>query len=125
MQRTNLLYYIISILFLIGILGAGNLVLDEIRTGNGCPKFGVIPACIIILICFIIPFIAHLLKKWNLLYFFFTGLAFIIALVASIMQLTGKGKCPELDNGTPMCYLSLLIFTSLIILKVIHLKNKN
>ncbi len=123
MKRTNLIYYLISFLFIIGIIGAGELVIDEIKTGNGCPKFGVIPACAIILICFIIPFIAHFKKKWNRLYFFFTGLAFSIALIASIMQLIGSGKCPKLDNGIPMCYLSLLIFSKLILLKIIYLEK--
>jgi hypothetical protein len=123
MKRTNLIYYLISTLFIIGIIGAGGLVLDEIETGNGCPKLGVIPACVIILICFIIPFIAHLRKKLYQMYFFFTGLAFSIALIASIMQLIGNGKCPKLDNGIPMCYLSLMIFFKLIVLKIIHLKK--
>jgi hypothetical protein len=66
----------------------------------------------------------HIANKWNLIYFVGTGLAFIIAFIASIMQFTGTAKCPETSNGTPMCYYSLLIFFTLISLKIIYLKNK-
>ena len=116
---------IINVFFVIGIFGAGSLVIKEFTTGNGCPKFGAVPACLIILICFILPFISHLLKKWNLIYFLFTGIATLIALVASVMQFIGNAECPKSDSGIPMCYLSLLIFTSLITLKKIQLDYVN
>ncbi|MEP2278601.1 hypothetical protein [Maribacter sp.] len=125
-MRTNTnLYWIINILFLIGLFGAGSLVITEFTIGNGCPKFGAVPACLIILICFILPFVSHLFKKWNLIYFIFTAIAALIALVASIMQLVDKAECPKTDSGIPMCYISLLIFTSLIILKKIQLQYPN
>lgn len=117
MKSTKILFWVINLLFVIGIFGAGSLILTEIRTGDGCPKLGVVPACAIILVCFILPFISHILKKWNLIYFLFTGLAALIALVATVMQFMGNAECPKTDSGIPMCYLSLLIFTTLIILK--------
>ena len=88
MKPTKAIYWIIVLLFIVGIIGAGGLVLTEIKTGNGCPKFGVVPACVIVLICFILPLFSHVLKKWNIIYFIFTGLAALIALIASIMQLS-------------------------------------
>ena len=95
------------------------LVVEEIKTGDGCPKLVGIPMCLVVLICFAVPLIAHLSKKkLNLVYFFFTGAALTIAVVASIMQFMNYGECPKLDNGTPMCYLSFLIFLLLIILKI-------
>jgi len=123
MKSNKILFWIISLLFIIGILGAGGLVLAEIQTGDGCPKFGPVPACLIILICFILPFISHITQKWNSIYFIFTSIAAIIALVASIMQSIGKAECPKTGTGVPMCYLSLLIFSTLIILKKIQLKT--
>ncbi len=110
---------LLIIFFIAGIIGAGELVLDEIQTGNGCPKIWVIPACVIILVCFLVPFVAHLKNKWNKLYFLFTGLAFVIAIIASVMQFSGNGECPKTDGGIPMCYLSLLVFSLLIGLKII------
>lgn len=124
MDTKKILSIAIITLLLIGIWGAGGLVLDEIRTGHGCPKIWIIPACAIVLICFLIPFVAHILNKWNRWYFMFTGLAVSIASVASIMQFTGNGECPKLDNGTPMCYLSFLIFSAVIGLKIILLNKQ-
>jgi len=125
MKPTKVIYWIIVLLFIVGIIGAGGLVLTEIKTGNGCPKFGVVPACVIVLICFILPLFSHVLKKWNIIYFIFTGLAALIALIASIMQLMGAAECPKTSTAIPMCYLSLLIFTLLIILKKTHLNYVN
>ena len=125
MRPTKILYWVIILLLIIGIFGAGGLVLAEIKTGDGCPKFGVVPACLIILICFIVPLIVHLLNKFDSLYFIFTGIAALIALIASIMQLTDNAECPKTDGGIPMCYLSLLIFSTLIILKKIQLNHSN
>ena len=110
---------LLILLFGIGIYGAGGLVLDEIRTGDGCPKIGIVPACAIILVCFVLPLIAHIKKKWNIVYFFFTSVAMIIAVYASVVQVTGQGECPQLDSGIPMCYISLTLFGLLIILKII------
>jgi phosphatidylserine synthase len=118
-------YYSILVILIIGLFGAGGLVVEEFKTGEGCPKIMHIPMCLVILICFIVPLIAHLLKKWNVVYFLFTGLAGSIALVASIMQFTGNAECPKTASGTPMCYYSLLLFNSLIILKIYHLKSNN
>ncbi|CAH8281896.1 hypothetical protein EV196_11218 [Mariniflexile fucanivorans] len=125
MTTKKVLSFAITILLLIGIWGTGGLVWNEIQTGNGCPKIWIIPACVIVFICFLIPLVVHNLNKWNRLYFVFTGLAVTIAIVASIMQFTGNGECPKLDNGTPMCYLSLLIFSALIGLKVTLLNKEN
>jgi len=121
----KLAYYIILVILLIGIYGAGDLVLEEFKTGEGCPKIMSVPVCLIVLICFIIPLIVHLLKRWNALFFLFTGLAGSIALIASMMQFIEKGQCPKTDSGIPMCYYSLIMFSSLIVLKVISIKNKN
>lgn len=122
MKLSKIIWYVITLLLLMGVYATFGLVWEEIQTGNGCPKIWVIPACVIILICFLIPLIVHLFKKYNTLYFVFTGLAFAIAIIASIMQFTGNGECPKLDNGTPMCYLSFITFSVLISLKLYHLK---
>ena len=115
-------YYSVLVILIIGLFGAGMLVVEEFKTGNGCPKIMDIPMCLVVLICFVIPLIAHLLKKYNSIYFLFTGLAFLIAIVASVMQFKGLGECPKLDNGIPMCYLSFALFSTLIIFKIILIK---
>ena len=121
-MREKIVQYGILIVLIIGLIGAGGLVFEEFKTGEGCPKIMHVPMCLVILICFVVPLISVLLKKWNGLYFLFTGLAASIALVASIMQFIGNAECPKIASGTPMCYYSLLLFGSLIILKIYHLK---
>jgi phosphoglycerol transferase MdoB-like AlkP superfamily enzyme len=122
MKLKRILNITITLLLVIGIYGAGNLVWDEIQTGEGCPKIWIIPACAIVLISFLIPLIAHVINKYIPLYFIFTGLALAIAIIASIMQYTGNGQCPKLNNGIPMCYLSLVLCTNLISLKIVQLR---
>jgi len=123
-MKSSYLNWLLIFVFSIGIVGAGLLVYDEIKTTNVCPKLLGIPACYIILSCLIIPFFTHIAKGKNIIYFLFTGIAFIIALIASIMQFTGLGECPKNTNGTPMCYYSLILFSTLIFLKVIIITNK-
>ena len=120
----KIIYYSILAILIIGLLGAGGLVVEEFKTGDGCPKIMGIPMCLVILICFLIPFIAHLLKKWNVMYFLFTGIAASIALAASVMQFAGNAQCPKTGSGTPMCYYSLLLFSTLITLKIYNQKLK-
>ena len=85
-MSNKITYYSILGILIIGLFGAGGLVIEEFKTGEGCPKIMHIPMCLVVLICFIIPLISHLFKKGNVLYFLFTGLAGSIALVASIMN---------------------------------------
>ncbi|MEP3837763.1 MAG: hypothetical protein ABJM36_08950 [Algibacter sp.] len=119
----KIIYYIILGILIVGVYGAGGLVIEEFKTGQGCPKIMGIPMCLVILTCFLVPLIVHLLKKGNTLYFLFTGLAASIAFMASIMQFKGCAECPKTATGTPMCYYSLLLFSSLILLKFHYQKS--
>jgi hypothetical protein len=135
---------IIYILLIIGLLGTGNLVLGEIYQTGTCPKLGSIPACYLVFLCFLIPLIVHYLSNlshgvtlsdtvtksdkyvlpkriYNILYYLFTGFALALATYASIGQLLGKIQCPKTDFGLPMCYISFVIFLSLILLKIVML----
>ncbi len=123
-MKANILNALIYIAFVIGIWGAGDLVLDEIRQSNICPKILGIPACYIILTCFVVPFLMHLFKGPNSVYFVLTGLAFTIAFAGTFMQLGGIAECPKTSGGTPMCYYSLALFTTLIVLKILHLRSR-
>ena len=121
-MKIKLLNGLLILVFTIGIFGAGRLVYSEFIHKDICPKLIGIPACYIILGCFIIPFVAHVFKRSNYIYFSLTGIAFIIALIASMMEITNLGECPKTTGGTPMCYYSLFLFTSLITLKMLILK---
>ena len=117
---------IIWSLALFGLYGTAGLVMDEISIGDICPKILNIPACYIILTCFILVLVAqtNFAKKIFWLYFIGAGIAWTIAATGTIGQLTGTIECPKTAGGTPMCYLSLAFFSSLIILKLLELKLK-
>ena len=119
-----MLKYILYLIFLFGIYGAGTLSYKEFAYGNICPKIVNIPACYIILACLVIPLIIHLVKGSNSIYFMVAGLAWSIATYGSIMQISGIIECPKTDGGTPMCYISFAMFSLLILLKAIDLKKR-
>ena len=120
----KILYILIILIFAFGIYGASDLVIGEINQGNVCPKILGIPACYIIMACFVIPLLIHVANKLTSWYFTFTSLAFSIAAFASYYQYNGLAECPKAANGTPMCYYSLAIFTSLIVLRMIYNRLK-
>jgi len=126
MRFKNVLNSILILLFVLSILGASSLVYNEFVHHSICPKILNIPACYIIMGCFIIPLLGHLLKWNNFIYFIGTGLAFSIALFGTITQLLETVQCPKTSTGIPMCFISLSIFTSLIILKImlLHIKTR-
>jgi quinol-cytochrome oxidoreductase complex cytochrome b subunit len=123
--KYKILSVILSTLFIVSIVATLQLVYTDYTIGNVCPKLLGVPACYIILLCFIIPFLVHHLKGNSTYYFLGTGLAFLIALYGSAMQVLSYISCPKTNNNIPMCFISLGIFTSLIILKILIKKNKH
>ncbi|NOR28885.1 MAG: hypothetical protein GQ540_10215 [Lutibacter sp.] len=123
-MKRKVIDYSIYLVFIFGLLGAGNLAYHEFLKIGTCPKLGIIPACYIIFSCLLIPFIAHILTKGKVIYFVFTGTALLIATYATIGQLFGNVQCPKTEHGFPMCYISFIIFASLISLKWILIKKK-
>ena len=121
-MKTKVIGNAILAILIVGLVGSGKLVLEEFASGNGCPKILYIPMCVVIFICFLIPLVVHYKRKKHFIYFIFTGIAAGIALIATTLQIMGKGECPKTSLGTPMCYYSLLLFSILIVLKYIGLR---
>lgn len=111
-------------LAIFGTYGTFGLVGQEIANGNICPKILGIPACYIILASFIMVLLSHstLLKDNYWLYAIGAGIAWSIAATGTIGQLMGSIECPKTTGGTPMCYLSLAFFTTLLLLKLAEVK---
>lgn len=118
------IHYLIIFIFSIGLYGASGLVLKEYQLKQVCPQILSIPACYIIILCLFIPLIAHIFKFSNKIYFAGTGIALIIASYGSITHFFGFTECPITNYGTPMCYLSFLLFLTLVILKWFNNKTK-
>ena len=123
MKTFKVIYYLIILLFIIGLNGTIRLVYAEMTVGAVCPTLLGIPACYIILACFTSSLVAHLYNPTTRYYFIGVGLAWGIAIVASILQWLAILQCPKTDTGIPMCYISLALFTGLIGLKMITLPS--
>ncbi len=100
------------------------LVHTEWTKGNICPKILRIPACYIVMGFFLLAFIAQLIpfKKSKLLFFIGIGINCSIALVGTIGQLSGLTECPKTTGGIPMCFISLGICLSLLVLKLFQIR---
>lgn len=118
-ERLALIYWIlIAILTVIGLLGVIPLVRSQLAYGDICPTIISIPACYIILGCLIF-IIFHLfrLAKWGRrLFWIGTLIALAIATFGSISNMTGYAECPKTEGGTPMCYISFLLFLGITVL---------
>lgn len=106
---------------LFGWYGAGNLTYAEYFRSNICPKLLSVPACYVILAMVLLATSSHTgwLGDKNMLFYLATGLAASLALTGTIGQLSGVVECPKTSGGTPMCYISLALFGSLILLKLV------
>lgn len=108
---------------MIGLYGTLPLVHHEFNNNNICPKIIGIPACYIILSCLLMAIVSHinLLKDKSTLFYLGVVTALSIAAFGSILDFLGYLECPKTNGGTPMCYLSFLLFLSLMILKIIEM----
>lgn len=109
---------------LIGWYGAGNLTFAEYFRSNICPKLLSVPACYVILGLVLLATTSQTgwLGDKHWLFFLATGMAASLALTGTIGQLSGVIECPKTSGGMPMCYLSLAMFGSLFLLKIIALR---
>lgn len=63
-------------------------------------------------------------KDKSRLYFLGIVTALSIAVLGSVGNLAGYVECPKTEGGTPMCYLSFLLFLSLLLLKGVEKMRK-
>jgi len=119
-------YWVIILISSFAIYGSTGLVIDEWKVGDICPKIIGIPACYIVLFCFIGGLLSHVIpfSNGNFFYFFFIGIVTIIASTGTIGELTGLAECPRTEGGIPMCFISLAICISLLASKFAWLKSK-
>ncbi len=118
---------LIWIVALFGINSTYRLASKEFSTGDICPKIIGIPVCYIILTCLIFILISQsqLLNEKNRLYFIGAGVAALFASIGSFAQLMGWLECPKTEGGIPMCFLSLGMFSSLLVLKFIEVRSSS
>ncbi len=121
----QILFIVIVIILLFSIYGSFNLSMVDFHKKNICPKVLGIPACYIVLLFFILGLAGHVFKEYlgrDLWYYGFIAVPFLLALGGSLTELSGKVICPRTPDGTPMCFISLGICTTLLILKYTEIR---
>ena len=115
---------IIYIILFIGLYGTIGLAKKEYLIGNICPKLLGIPACYIILTCFLLALISHIgyLKDQWKIYWIGILTALSLATYGTLGELFNFAECPKTDGGIPMCFISFAIFSSLALFKIIEWK---
>lgn len=121
MYKKSTLFFITLMIVVLAILGTYGLVADEYTNGNICPKILGIPACYIVMICFFIACIAHILshRYAYILYFISVSIVTSIASYGTIGEIFGFANCPKTEHGIPMCFISFGICLMLLITKSI------
>ncbi len=116
----KLFYWLIILIAGLAIYGSFGLVMNEWNQGSICPKIFGIPACYIVITCFFVGLIGHLVNnpKGTWVFFVSIGIVTIIAITGTIGELTGTTKCPRTTQGIPMCFISLVICFALLISKI-------
>ncbi len=120
----QIIFYVILAILLFAIYGAVNLSIVEFKKQGVCPKVFSVPACYIVLGAFLLVLLSHVLpgSSKNIAYYIFLSIPFLLALGGTLTELSGKVICPRTPGGTPMCYISLGICITLIVLKIVENK---
>ena len=118
-MKKNISHIILYIFFSIGIIWSGSLAWTEFTQKDICPQILNIPACYIIFFFFVILFVLSFLNKLTKVYYALASIPFAIALYATFFQLLWTVECPKTDGWLPMCYISLFLFSGLIVMKYI------
>ena len=105
-------------------MGVVPLVRSELALGDICPKIIGIPACYVILACliFILFHVFRIARFGSKLFWVGTLIALSIATFGSVSNMVGYVKCPTTSSGTPMCYLSFLIFAGLAVFRLLEVR---
>ena len=129
---TNLTLNQLPRLLRIGLAGFSIYVLSGIipisithwHTGDACPVIGPIPACYVVSVCYAAMGIASLVWAKRLQWLFFAGSTpvILLALIGTSLELLGHPTCPLSDAGTPLCFYSLAVGLSMLIIFLVALK---
>lgn len=120
-------------LVILGFLGALIVSIKHI-SGAACPSFFSVPVCFVVTVAYGLM-LASLAVKHKFCKFhsfcFGWGLAFTIALLATLAEVfSGGGVCPSSgggirgSEGTPLCFISLVMLVAIMVLFCLQSKSK-
>ncbi len=111
----KLCYWLVLGLLLFVIYATSQLAFLEWTQPQSCPLIGPIPACYLVLFCFIGALISHVFTKNSWWFFGFVSIVALIASIGTFGQIFDFLQCPRSSSGIPMCFLSLAFCLSLLI----------
>lgn len=126
MNFKNISFYVIITILLLAIYGSMELSITDFQEKDICPKIKGVPVCYLILFLFILVLLTHTVRKLfvrNIWYFSLLSIPFLMALSGTLTELSGIEVCPRTSFGIPMCFISLLICTALILVKLLEMKS--
>ncbi len=101
----------IGLIFLagFGVFAGGHLSLDHLAHGDVCPMIGPIPACLIVLIGYILMLLAAFIPSQHRKMTFYSGFfpVAVLAAMGVMLELTQGHICPPGPTGIPQCFISL------------------
>ena len=105
----------------IGVFGVAGISYRQFAGLSQCPQLGILPACYIVLICYVSILLAALRRTPIMSWFFWIGWlgVFAMAITGSGLELAGIETCPRTGDGIPTCYFSLGLAIVLALLFVI------
>jgi len=106
----------INFICIIGLIFSMDLIRRDLKNPNYCPKFDKIPACYLVLLCFLIVILSNAVLNNLLLYLIGSFIGLSLGLWFSYHEIKKSKECPRFFR-IPMCYVSVLTFILLIILK--------
>lgn len=131
-MKTNRLISIpLLLLVLFGFLGAAKVSFDNLA-GSPCPHLFFVPICYLVLIAYGLMLASLIINHSGCKHHFFCigwGTAFVIALFASIAEVTmGGGICPVSGGASlrgvsnesiPLCFISLAMLVAILVLFIV------
>jgi hypothetical protein len=101
-----------------GLLSGLRLSYLTLTSGPACPNVGPVYICHIISLSYFTMCLAQFGNfQWNKT-LFYTGwvVTFVIAALATVLELINGDTCPRTADGLPMCYISLALCLAIIVL---------
>lgn len=127
MKSTQFGTYLLWALVIFGFVSVGKVSIDNM-TGLACPSLLWVPVCYIVTAAYALMLGSLIVNHNGCKHHFFCagwGVAFVIALFASLTELlAGGGICPSTSGGLragnslgiPLCYISLAILIVILVL---------
>ena len=120
-QTSKILLFILTT---VGFIYGLKLSYDTWMQISPCPSLGVIPACYLVTIGYLLM-ILSLISTSKITFYLGWFTVFLLAFVGSALETTFHNVCPRLENGLPMCYISLSITLLLLLFYRFHLRSSN